>query len=173
MSELLTVEASARRLVPALTLAAAGLLDLVPWSSSHGAPPAPSLLLVGTAFWALERPELIPPWLLFGLGLAVDLVAGTPPGLTPLTLVAAALVLRSARQEIRAQVPLVQWLTAGLAVMLGLLLRHALMALWRGAWFPLLPTILDGLLSMAAFLPVAWLLASTRAALPRVARLPG
>lgn len=173
MSELSTVEASARRLVPASTLAAAGLLDLVPWSGAQGALPAPSLLLVATAFWALERPELVPPWLLFALGLVVDLVAGTPPGITPLTLVAVALVLRSARQEIRAQAPLVQWLSAGLAVLLGLLLRHALTALWRGAWFPLLPTFLDGLLSMAVFLPVAWLLASTRAALPRVARLAG
>jgi rod shape-determining protein MreD len=173
MSELSSVEAGARRLVPALTLAAAGLLDLVPWSGGLGTLPSPSLLLVTVAFWALERPELVPPWLLFGLGLAFDLIAFTPPGVMPLTLVAVALVLRSARQEIRAQAPLVRWLSAGLAVMLGLLLRHGLMALWRGAWFPLVPTLLDGVISVAAFLPMAWLLAATRPALPRVARLPG
>lgn len=171
MSELSTVEASARRTVPVLTLAVAGLLDLVPWSSSHAPPPAPSLLLVTAAFWALERPELIPPWLLFGLGLGVDLVAGAPPGVTSLTLIAVALVLRAGRQEIRAQAPLVRWLSAGLAVTLGLGLRHGLMAVWRGAWFPLLPTILDGGLSVAIYLPVATLLGSIRAVLPRAVRV--
>lgn len=173
MSELSSVEASVRALVPALSLVVAGLVDLVPWSSGAVLLPAPSLLLVATAFWALERPELVPPWLLFAVGLAADLVGGSPPGVTSLTLVAVALALRSARQEIRAQGAVVQWLSAGLAVTLGLLVRHGLMSSWYGAWFPLLPTLLDAGLSLAAFVPVAWLLASLRPALPRVARLPG
>jgi rod shape-determining protein MreD len=68
-------------LTPALLAAAAVVLVNLPVSFTGGLMPAPVLTLVPIYFWALARPDLMPPYAVLLLGLAEDLMSGGPPGI--------------------------------------------------------------------------------------------
>jgi rod shape-determining protein MreD len=53
----------------------------LPVSFTGGLMPAPVLALVPIYFWALARPDLMPPIAVLLLGLAEDLMSGGPPGI--------------------------------------------------------------------------------------------
>lgn len=47
----------------------------------------PSFMLMGIFYWSIYRPTLIPSWLVFVMGLILDLVTGLPVGLNACLLV--------------------------------------------------------------------------------------
>src|SRR6185503_4542346 len=53
----------------------------LPISLTGGALPAPLLALAPVYFWALLRPDLMPPVAVLFIGLVEDLLSGGPPGL--------------------------------------------------------------------------------------------
>jgi rod shape-determining protein MreD len=50
--------------------------------------PPPLLALMPVYFWSLVRPDLMPPWAAFALGLLQDLLSGMPPGVWAASFVA-------------------------------------------------------------------------------------
>lgn len=70
------------------------LLALVPLHISEISPIVPALALIGVFFWSVHRPDLMPIWAVFLLGLAQDILTGgvIGPGIVGL-LVAHALVV--------------------------------------------------------------------------------
>lgn len=59
---------------------------------------APQLPLVGIYYWAIYRPDLLPPWVAFMLGAVADIVAGTPLGVSSLVFLAVQGVVGSQRR---------------------------------------------------------------------------
>ncbi|HEV2101056.1 MAG TPA: rod shape-determining protein MreD [Stellaceae bacterium] len=86
------------RLLPVATTAAAALLSIQPVHLPGYAALAPAFTLMAVYHWTIYRPDLLPPFALFLVGAAHDLLAGGQPGVTPLLLLLArAAVLRYRR----------------------------------------------------------------------------
>jgi rod shape-determining protein MreD len=60
-----------------------------PVSFTSGLLPPPLLGLMPLYFWSLVRPDLMPPWAVFILGLIQDLLSGMPPGVWTASFIAA------------------------------------------------------------------------------------
>jgi len=71
--------------VPLVTTLVSVLLTQLPFGSWAGFSVTPALGLVALFFWALFRPSLLPPLLVFFIGLYHDLLSAGPLGLWTLT----------------------------------------------------------------------------------------
>jgi rod shape-determining protein MreD len=56
------------------------LIANMPISIFGGHLPPPLLALMPVYFWCLVRPDLMPPWVAFAIGLLEDMLSGGPPG---------------------------------------------------------------------------------------------
>jgi rod shape-determining protein MreD len=65
------------------------VLANLPVSFTSGLLPPPLLALMPVYFWTLVRPDLMPPWAAFVLGLVQDLLSGMPPGVWAASFIAA------------------------------------------------------------------------------------
>lgn len=78
----------ARHLMPAVTTLFLVLLSVVPLGIPGYAHVTPALTLMSVFYWVVYRPDLMPPSLVFVVGLAEDLLNGYPLGLTAIVLLA-------------------------------------------------------------------------------------
>lgn len=82
---------SGRAALPALVTAASlSLMALPIWLPG---PLLPQLGLLGVFFWCTHRPEWMPPWAAFLIGLLQDLWMGTPLGVNAMLLALASAIL--------------------------------------------------------------------------------
>ena len=58
------------------------MLGLVLVRSPDVAPVMPSMALAAVFYWTVFRPDLLPNWCIFLLGLLQDLLTGAPPGVS-------------------------------------------------------------------------------------------
>jgi rod shape-determining protein MreD len=56
------------------------LIANMPISIFGGHLPPPLIALMPVYFWCLVRPDLMPPWVAFAIGILEDLLSGGPPG---------------------------------------------------------------------------------------------
>lgn len=82
------IELRARALLPALVAILLCLVSVLPLPVPGTSGAGLSLLLAAVFYWSAMRPALMPPGLVFAVGLFYDLIAGLPPGLSPLLLLA-------------------------------------------------------------------------------------
>ena len=68
-------------LLPILLAALLTMFANLPLPLTGGLLPSPVLALAALYFWLLVRPDLVPPSMMFVLGLLEDLMSGGPPGL--------------------------------------------------------------------------------------------
>src|SRR5699024_9319580 len=81
------LDTAAKALVPALLSSLLIILSLVPLRAPEVAPLTPALALTAVYYWAVFRPDLLPSWLAFLLGLLQDLLTGAPLGVGVVALV--------------------------------------------------------------------------------------
>lgn len=74
------LDAAGKALVPALLSSFLIILTLLPLRAPEVAPLTPALGLTAVYYWAVFRPDLLPAWLAFLLGLLQDLLTGAPLG---------------------------------------------------------------------------------------------
>src|SRR5436305_257420 len=92
------VPSGAGRLLPAATMVVAALIAVVPVRAPGYAALTPAFSLMAAYHWTIYRPDLLPPAILFAVGVAEDLLTGGPVGVTALLLlVARAAVLNNRR----------------------------------------------------------------------------
>ena len=92
------VNSGAARLVPILTTIIAAILAILPLRIPGYAALTPALALMAVYHWTIYRPDLLPAFALFAIGIGEDLLAGSLVGIGPLTLlVTRAVVLHSGR----------------------------------------------------------------------------
>jgi rod shape-determining protein MreD len=159
------VNGSTARLVPILTTIIAVILAILPLRIPGYAALTPALALMAVYHWTIYRPDLLPAFALFAIGIGEDLLAGSLVGIGPLTLlVTRAVVLHSRRHFVGRPFPFV-WagftLVAG-GTLLGLWALHCLLE------FSLINprnTVFRMVLTIAVFPAASFLLGSTQRAL--------
>jgi rod shape-determining protein MreD len=159
------VNGSTARLVPILTTIIAVILAILPLRIPGYAALTPALALMAVYHWTIYRPDLLPAFALFAIGIGEDLLAGSLVGIGPLTLlVTRAVVLHSRRHFVGRPFPFV-WagftLVSG-GALLGLWALHCLLE------FSLINprnTVFRMVLTIAVFPAVSFLLGSTQRAL--------
>jgi rod shape-determining protein MreD len=163
------------RLAALLTALAAVLVDLLPLPGASGAAPlAPSVTLCVVYFWVLQDPDLLPPVALFALGLSLDALGGMPLGLNALALLLVRSALPGARRLLLKRPFVVVWLGFALTALAFDAVRWAVAGLWWQRLFPPQPSLVEALLTFAAYPPVGWLLARLHHGLgPRTAHAAG
>jgi rod shape-determining protein MreD len=131
------------------------ILVNLPVSLTGGLFPAPLLALIAVYFWALVRPDLMPPYLVLFVGLFEDLLSGGPAGVWATGFMAAYALVDRQRENL-----------AGLAGGAAVLGFAAAMALAATATFgltwimylrqpPLAPLLLASVFTVLFYPPIA------------------
>ena len=82
-------DALARQLVPCAVTIALAIVSVLPLHIPYFGSLAPSVSLIAVFYWTLYRPDLMPVWAVFVLGLVQDALLGLPIGVSACMLTAA------------------------------------------------------------------------------------
>jgi rod shape-determining protein MreD len=80
------VNNSAARLLPVATTLLAAVISVLPVQIPGYAALTPVFTLMAAYHWTIYRPDLLPPMALFAIGIAEDLLAGSPVGINAILL---------------------------------------------------------------------------------------
>lgn len=92
------VPSGAARLLPSATMIVAVLIAVVPVRIPGYAALTPAFTLMVAYHWTIYRPDLLPPSVLFGIGLAEDLLTGGAVGVMALLLLIARMAVMNYRR---------------------------------------------------------------------------
>ena len=145
----------ARAAAPSLSLVVLLMVGVVPVPLPGYGAVAPLLPLIGLYYWVLHRPELIPLPVVFGLGLAQDLLTGGHLGVGAFIFLAASWVVLSQRKVLAGMPILVVW--SGIAVIAAFAtgLEWLILSGLYGEVLPIRPPVYRALVTAAAYPIVA------------------
>jgi len=152
----------ARNLIPfglCVFLVIAGSLPL--YIPGYG-PISPNFALMAVFYWAIYRPDLLPPTAAFAIGLLQDILVGTAPGTTALVLLLVRAGVVTQGRVFRTKSFLVTWWGFAMVALGAGVLKWILAA---GLNFTLLnpmPGIFQFALSVALFPFLGWLCVRTQ-----------
>jgi rod shape-determining protein MreD len=131
------------------------VLSFVPYGSPELSIIMPSLTLPLVYYWSLYRPEAMPVYAAFVIGLWQDILIGGPLGLMALLLVVTRGAIENQRQILLTQPFAVGWL--GFAIISAALtaLAWGLAGLWWDHSFAPMPFFVHWGLGTAAYVPLA------------------
>jgi rod shape-determining protein MreD len=92
------VNNGAARLLPVATTLLAAVISVLPVQIPGYAALTPVFTLMAAYHWTIYRPDLLPPVALFGIGIAEDLLAGSPIGVNALLLLLTRVAVLSHRR---------------------------------------------------------------------------
>lgn len=126
----------ARRLTPFGLTILLVIVSQIPLHLPGVARVAPMLPLIAIYHWAIHRPELMPPYVVFVIGLLVDLLAGAPIGVNAVVMLAVYGVIYSQRRFFIGKTFPVSWLgfllvSAGAAILTWILVSAFYVSLIR------------------------------------------
>jgi rod shape-determining protein MreD len=159
----------ARRLFPfALTLMLL-LASLIPLPLPGYAAVTPSFLVMAVYFWTLHRPDLMPPFAVFALGLLQDFLTGGTLGISAIVLLVLSFATGSQRRFLGGALFVTVW--AGFVVNAAgaALLAWVLNVLAEGAMFDTRPALFQYLLTVGLYPSLGWLLVRAQRAILRPA----
>lgn len=144
--------------LPALSAVLLVMLVNLPVTLTGGLFPAPLLALTAVYFWALVRPDLMPPYVVLFVGLLEDLLSGGPAGIWATGFMAAYALVDRQRENLAG--------LAGIAAVLGFAAAMAVaaMATFVLTWImyvrqpPLAPLLLASVFTVLFYPPIAVLL---------------
>ena len=148
-----------RAFVPALAALVAVVLAVMPVGIPRFAEVTPFLALIVVFYWSVYRPDLLPVWAVFLLGLCQDLLTGAPTGLAALVLVLVHGLAVSQRRVLLGQTFAVEWAGFLLAASGAAVLAWLLSSLWHTALVAPMPFAIQALVTVALYPLGAWLLA--------------
>jgi rod shape-determining protein MreD len=132
-SVLQRMDAFSRQLVPCASIMAFTIIGVVPLHIPRFDSVAPSLPLIAVFYWTLYRPELIPVWAVFVLGIVQDALSGLPVGVTACTLTVAHAIVVAQRRFLIGKSFSIIWLSFALVVLATVALGWALVCAYYGA----------------------------------------
>lgn len=153
-----------RHLVPFGVTLILLLLTTIPTRIPGLAGIIPMLPLMGVYYWAIYRPDLMPAWIAFLIGLLYDIVAGTPLGVNALVLVVVQATAASQRKFFLGKSFMVAWWAFGLLAAGAIGLQWLLVSMLLGAAIDTAPVVFQYLLTMGIFPLLTWALAGTQMA---------
>lgn len=128
---------------------------------------APMLPLMGVYYWAIYRPDLLPAWLAFVIGLLYDIVAGTPLGVNALVLLLVQGTAASQRKFFLGKSFAVTWWAFGLLTAGAIGMAWLLLSFLKGRPLDIAPVVFEYLMTLALFPLLTWTLARTQLAFLR------
>jgi rod shape-determining protein MreD len=145
-------------LLPVLSAVLLVMLVTLPVSLTGGLFPAPVLALTAVYFWALVRPDLMPPPAVLVVGLLEDFLSGGPPGVWATGFIAAYAFVDRQRENLAG--------LAGAAALLGFAVAMAVAAAatFVLTWVmylrapPVAPLLLAGVITVLFYGPAALVL---------------
>jgi rod shape-determining protein MreD len=155
----------AARLLPVASTLLAVLISIQPLAIPGYAALTPAFTLMAVYHWTIYRPNLLPPVVLFLVGLTQDLLAGAPPGTTSLVfLLARVSLLPHRRHFVDPPFPFV-W--AGFTLLTGgaMLLLWSLHCLLDRTFVDFRGTVFRAVLTISLFPLASFVLGRTQRAL--------
>ena len=104
-------------------------------------------------YWAIYRPTLIPPLLVFIIGIVLDLLGGLPVGLNAFIFLTLRQIISDQRLFLMGQPFIVIWLVFAVVSTVVLLFQWVLFGFIHWEWTPIQPVILS-IISGTFFFPV-------------------
>ncbi len=126
------------------------------------------IILMMVYYWSIYRPTLIPPLLVFGIGICLDLLSGWPLGINAFIFLVLQRSVISQRVFLMGQPFVVVWLGFMLAAPLSLFLQWALFGLIRLQWVSFDPVIISIFIGIVLFPAMALLLHVLHKILPEI-----
>ena len=152
----------ARNLIPfglGMFLVIVGTLPL--YIPGYG-PVAADFALMAVFYWAIYRPDLLPPSAAFVIGLLQDILVGTPPGMNALVLVLVRAGVVSQGRLFRTKSFLVMWWGFAMVALGAAILQWMLTAALEFSIVRPLPGVFRCALTVALFPFLGWALARTQ-----------
>lgn len=153
-----------RHLVPVGVTILMLLLTAIPTRLPGFAGIAPMLPLMGVYYWAIYRPDLLPAWAAFLVGLLYDVIAGTPLGVNALVLLLVQGTAASNRKFFLGKSFMVAWWAFGLLAAGAIGMAWLLVSILMATAIDPSPLMIEYLMMMGLFPVLTWMLARTQMA---------
>jgi rod shape-determining protein MreD len=136
----------------------AAVLANLPVSLTSGLLPPPLLALMPVYFWCVVRPDLMPPWVAFVLGLLQDLLSGMPPGVWAASFVAAYALVDRQRDSFAGLSGWAAILGFGTIALAANVCAYLLVAFYFRTFPPITPALGVLLVTVALYIPAVFVL---------------
>lgn len=146
----------ARNIVPGLLTLILVMMSAVPFYIPGYAPVAANWALMAVFYWAVYRPELMPNTVVFALGLFLDILVGTPPGMNALVLVLVRASVVTQARMFRGTSFVVLWWGFGVVTICAALVIWLLSAGLSMTMLSLQPVLFQAALTTALFPFLVW-----------------
>jgi rod shape-determining protein MreD len=147
-----------RDAAPAAITAVLVLVEATPLGIPGLPPVAPALAMVGVFHWAAFRPETMPAWLAFLIGLLHDLASGAPLGLTGLVFILLQGICVSQRRWFLTTSFSITWLLFGLIATGATMIGWLVTCIYMTQILDPVPALTRAAITIAFYPPLAWVL---------------
>jgi rod shape-determining protein MreD len=130
----------------------------MPVSVLGGVLPAPMLALMPVYFWCLVRPDLMPPFAAFTIGVLEDLLCGGAPGVWTASFIAAYALIDRERESFAGLAGLGAILGFAAAMLAAGATAYLIVSIYYWRLPPLTPIMIEIAVSVAFYIPVAGIL---------------
>jgi rod shape-determining protein MreD len=151
--------------LPAGLTALLVLLDAMPTHLPGFSAVMPLLPLICVFYWAIYRPDLLPPWVAFTLGIFNDIVAGTPLGVSSLVYLLIQGLTATQRRFFNGKSFLIAWWGFGLVGAGALWLQWLLVSMLCGHLIGMRAVLFEYFMTASFYPLLSWMLARTQLAL--------
>lgn len=126
-------------------------LSATPLEIIHLGEIRPAFMLMAVYYWTILRPSLLPPVVVFLIGLALDLLAAYPFGMNALIFVVAQWLTRGQRKFLLGQSFLVTWAGFAMVALGAGVMQWVLFAVFNASLFSAKPMLISTLISSFLF----------------------
>lgn len=151
------LDLAARHAAPGAVTLILVLVGVTPTNLPYYSAIAPMLPLASVYYWGVHRPDLMPMWLIFLVGLLHDVLTDSPIGLHAAILLLCQWILLRQRRFLIGQPFAILWLGYAVAVIGVGILEWIGIILYDAALIPIRPLLIRLVLTIAIFPPFAWL----------------
>lgn len=159
----------ARNLSPFAITILLVILGLVPLRIPDISPVLPSIAIIAVFYWSVHRPDLMPIWAVFLIGLIQDLLSAGPMGVGILALLLVHGIVASQRRWFVSASLLFMWFTFALVAVGAMLAIWLLNSAYYGAMLDPGPAVFAYFLTVAVYPCLAWIFAQAQRAFLRQA----
>lgn len=152
------LDKAGRNLAPFAVTVMLVLVGMIPIPIPSYTPVAPQLTLISVYYWTIHRPDLMRPGMAFLIGLLQDLLIGGPLGVNALMLVVAQWAVLNQRRLFLSSSFGLLWIGFIMVMIGAVFLQWMAFSVLNGAMLPVKPALFQGLLTVAMFPAVGWLL---------------
>jgi rod shape-determining protein MreD len=147
-------------LVPLLCGLACVFVSNIPISFVGDVVPPPLLGLIPVYFWCLVRPDLMTPAAAFATGMLEDVMSGAPPGVWTLSFVLSYALVARQRESFAGLGGLGAVLGFAAAAFAAIAAAYAIVGIYDGRVPPLGPLVAQLAMTVAAYVPVTYVVSS-------------